>query len=341
MNKPTSLTILLAIAAIVAGCNGDTPSDTKKDSTAADSPTVTKPAAPDTSGLPRFNGSAAFDQVAAQVAFGPRNPGSEGHRKTLEYLVAELSKYTPNVTRQNWTQPGYEGATLNLTNVIASFNPSATRRILLCAHWDTRPRGEQDKDSAKRMLPILGANDAGSGVGVLLEMARVMKETPPPVGVDIVLLDGEDYGTEHDLDNYFLGSRYFAKNLPPGFSPSFGILLDMVGDPNAVFAMEAYSLEKAPSVVRALWDAARLLGLKHFVQRPGPGIQDDHLPLNEAGIQTVDIIDADMVGNRTGDPNREYWHTHDDTLDKISAETLETVGRLLVYTIYKLVPAAA
>lgn len=301
---------------------------------------ATQPRKIDTVGLPAFDEQNALKHAAAQVAFGPRNPNSEGARKTKEYLLAELRKSTDAVNEQSFTQNGYGDEKLQLTNIIASFNPGATYRIMICAHWDTRPRADQDPDSTKRNQPILGANDAASGVGVLLELARVMKEHPPTIGVDLVLFDGEDYGAESDLSNYFLGSRYFARNLAPGFKPAFGILLDMVGDPNASFPKEGTSMQYAPEVVTTLWNAALDLQLPNFTQNIGPSIQDDHVPLNEVGIKTVDIIDANLVGNNTNDPSREYWHTHEDTIDKVSPKTLGSVGRLLVYAIYKVIPAS-
>jgi hypothetical protein len=346
MKKPAMLpfSLVLTIALFLTGLlvNGCKDKEPESISTAKQSTTdSTRPdKGPDTTGLPPFDGSNAYNHVVKQVGFGPRNPNSEGHRKTLEYLATELGKYTDQVTRQSWTHDGYNGEKLELTNIIASFNPKATQRYLLVAHWDTRPRAEQDPDSAQRDRPIPGANDAGSGVGVLLELARIMKDHPPQVGIDIVLVDGEDYGRESDLDSYFLGARYFARNLAPGFKPTFGILLDMVGDRNASFAMEANSLHYAPDVVRALWNAARDLGLHQFKQMAGPAISDDHIPLNEAGIPTIDIIDADLVGNNTNDLSRHYWHTSQDTPDKVSSETLGAVGRLLVYMIYKMAPAS-
>lgn len=339
MNRFTRILALAFVGSLsIVGCKHESASNVPTtDTTEAQHSTAI-----DTAGLPRFDGANAFKCAAAQVAFGPRNPNSEGSHKTRDYLVAELSKYADAVNQQNFSQNGYGDEKLQMTNIIASFNPKSAQRIMLCAHWDTRPRADQDPDSTKRNQPILGANDAASGVGVLVELARILKDHPPAFGIDIVLLDGEDYGAESDLANYFLGSRYFAKNLPAGYHPAFAILLDMVGDANATFPKEAYSLQYAPEVVNTLWNGARALNLPHFSQVAGPAIQDDHIPLNEAGIKTIDIIDANLVGNNTGgDPRRQYWHTTDDTIDKVNAGTLESVGRLLVYTIYKLIPASA
>ncbi len=297
---------------------------------------------PDTTGIPSFSGSRAFDMVEKQVAFGPRNPGSPGAAEALDFLVAELEKYAATVERQSFEHVGYEDQTFTMTNVIASFNPEATTRVLLCAHWDTRPRSDHDLDAEDQEKPILGANDGGSGVGVLLEFARLMKETPPPIGVDIVLFDGEDYGDSRidNLDRYFLGAKHFAMNIPKDYRPIFGILLDIVGDPSATFSREPNSMEYANAVVDLVWGAAGHLGLSHFDQGIGRAIDDDHIPLNKiARIPTIDIIDAELVGNRSGNPARDYWHTSDDTMDKISSETLAQVGRLLSYVIYRVVPA--
>lgn len=304
--------------------------------------TVQGPEFPDSSGIPAFSGEAAYEMVARQVAFGPRNPGSDGAAAAEEFLVEELSKYAASVERQDFTHVGYDGEELTMTNIIATFNPEATTRILLCAHWDTRPRSDEDPDPEDRERPLLGANDGGSGVGVLLEFARLMKQNPPPVGVDIVLFDGEDYGDSDidGLEQYFLGATHFAKTLPAGYQPAFGVLLDIVGDHEAEFAKEENSRHYAPSVVDMVWSAAAYLGLQSFAQKPGQKVSDDHLPLNRiARIPTIDIIDADLVGNLDPDPRRTYWHTSEDTMENISSETLGEVGRLLSYIVYRVVPA--
>jgi len=286
-----------------------------------------------------FDGKQAFQYLIAQTSFGPRNPGSIGHQQCLDYLTRELQQYADAVNQQKFTYPGYDGERLNLTNVIASFNLNAGSRILLCAHWDTRPRADEDKDLSKLNLPILGANDGASGVAVLLELARELKRNPPPIGVDIVLFDGEDYGKEGDINNFCLGSKYFAVNKPQGFNPLFGILLDMVGDKNLRIPKEGNSVEYAPDVVDMVWSAARELGVIQFVDEIGSTVYDDHRSLNFAGIKTIDLIDADLVGNHDTDPARRYWHTHQDTPDKCSAESLEAVGKVLVHIIYSKVPA--
>ena len=279
--------------------------------------------------VPVFDGNKAYQYLKAQTDFGPRNPGSTGHQRCLDYLQTELRHYADAVSLQPFMQSGYSNETLKLTNIIASFNLQATTRILLMAHWDTRPRADQEKNPQKRSQPILGANDAASGVAVLLEIARQLKTGPPSVGVDILLTDGEDYGKEGDTKNYLLGSRYFAQHLPQAFSPVFGILLDMVGDKQLELQKEQFSMKYAPDVVDLVWSTAKEMGIQQFSFLTQNAVTDDHLPLNEAGIKTIDLIDFNYP-----DESNRYWHTTQDTPDKCSPESLEAVGRVLLHVIY-------
>ncbi|MEK9139281.1 MAG: M28 family peptidase, partial [Bacteroidota bacterium] len=180
--------------------------------------------------IPTFSGTRALEFLLNQTNFGPRNPGSSGHAACRQFLVNEMRKYADEVKVQDFGHNGYGGERLDLTNILGSFNPQVSERILLCAHWDTRPRAENDENEARRNEPILGANDGASGVAVLLELASLLKQHRPQIGIDLVLFDGEDYGMEGDLGQYLLGSRHFASNRPPDYVPRFGILLDMVGD---------------------------------------------------------------------------------------------------------------
>lgn len=285
--------------------------------------------------VPEFNADSAYQFIERQVAFGPRNPGSEGHQLTEKYLLEKLGQYAGegSVYPQHFTSAGYEGDTLSLTNIIAAFNPKHTDRIMLCAHWDTRPRAEKaDTDPDK---PILGADDGGSGVGVLLELARIFSNNPPPIGVDIVLFDGEDYGREGDMEKYFLGSRYWSENPPvDGYSPRFGILLDMVGGENAVFPKERYSMQFAPALVNELWNIGneeQYAGL--FLETEGNAISDDHVVINRVlGIPTIDIIRHNP--SEDGAEFAPYWHTHNDDMSIISKKTLKGVGDVLTELIY-------
>jgi glutaminyl-peptide cyclotransferase len=280
--------------------------------------------------VPSFDSSSAFRYLLKQTSFGPRVPGSPEHDKCLSYFQQELSRLAEAVNLQPFTHTGYDGTLIPMTNVIASFNLKATTRILLLAHWDSRPRADQDPDPKKHIQPISGANDGASGVAVLLEIANQLKKHPCPVGVDILLTDGEDYGKEGDLTNYFLGARHFAQNLPAGYRPAFGILLDMVGDRQLSLLKEPYSVQYAPDIVRLVWNTAKQLNVFQFEdQVRAYNVQDDHLPLNEAGIKTIDIIDFGYP-----DESNRYWHTTSDTPDKCSAESLGAVGSVLLHVLY-------
>ena len=285
--------------------------------------------------LPAFNGNNAYAFTKAQVDFGPRNPGSTGHSITMTYLQNELNKYADEVILQPFSYEGYNEE-LSLTNIIAQFNPSDKNRILICAHWDTRPRAEHSKDSTKRDIPILGANDGASGCGVILELAKILNQNRVDYGVDLVLLDGEDYGKENDLDRYCLGSKYYSIHIPKGVYPRFSILLDMIGDKDAYFLKEASSVQYASDIVNTVWDMASQLNITIFNPRKGGAIYDDHIPMNQAGIKTIDIIDAELVGADTPVARRNYWHSDKDTMDNISPETLKHVGDVLVGLLYSI-----
>ena len=242
-----------------------------------------------------------------------------------------MKKYADEVRLQDFNHTGYEGERFPLTNIIASFSTHATSRILLCAHWDTRPRAENDEDKSRRNEPIIGANDGASGVAVLLELASLFRESRPPVGVDLVLLDGEDYGKEGDLDSYFLGSRYFADHQPPDYR--FGVLLDMVSDKFLEIPKEQNSIKFAPDILETIWNTAHALGYPQFVNDAGDAISDDHIPLNEAGIRTVDLIDFNYP-----DPTNRFWHSHKDIPENCSAESLEAVGTVLTHVVFAQAP---
>ena len=316
------LSLLFFAICLLLGCGNDAPKPTSQPK---QSPVTAAQQ------VPAFDGASAFKFLTAQTDFGPRTPNSAGHRNCLSYLQSELSKYAEAVNLQSFTVNGYNGETLSLTNVIVSFNLQATTRILLVAHWDTRPRADQEKDPKNQEKPILGANDGASGVAVLMEIAKHLNAHPPSVGIDMLLVDGEDYGKEHDTKFYFLGARYFAQNLPPGFSPVFGILLDMIGDAQLQILKDRYSMQQAPDIVNLVWETASELNVTQFAPVSYRGdIQDDHLPLNQAGIKTIDLIDFDYP-----DTSNRYWHTLQDTPDKCSAESLEAVGKVLMHVIYR------
>ncbi len=278
--------------------------------------------------VPQFDGEASFAYLEKQVSFGPRNPMSKGHEECGKWLVSELQKYAGRVVKQNFSHfdPRLKKSFV-MTNIVASFNLPAERRVILCAHWDTRPKADQDlaENSDK---PILGANDGASGVAVLLEIARVMKTQLPGIGVDIVLFDGEDYGPEGVLNEYFLGSKYFAKNLGK-YKPVFGILLDMVGDAQLNLPVEYQSNYYARTIVDKVWSAAEELGYTQFERRVGSAVNDDHLALIDAGIPCIDIIDFQYP-----DKSHKYWHTLEDTPDKCSPQSLKVVGQTVLQVVY-------
>lgn len=287
--------------------------------------------------VPSFSADSAYRFVEEQLAYGPRNPGSEGHRLTRDYLSGKLGEYAgeSRVFLQHFIHPGYEEDTLRLTNIIAAYNPDAGDRIMLYAHWDTRPRA--DKDSIDSKQPIPGADDGASGVAVLLELARMFSQNSPPLGVDIIFFDGEDYGREGDMDEYFLGSRYWAENPPVNnYSPRFGILLDMVGGEGAHFPKEKNSLRLAPALVNEIWSIADEKGYSDiFIQQEGSAIADDHMIINRiSGIPTIDVIRHEPGAGSGSVEFAPYWHTHGDDIDVISRETLKAVGEVLAELVY-------
>lgn len=286
--------------------------------------------------IPYFDSELAYNYILKQISFGPRNPNSDGHKKAKEFFLEELKKFADTVYTQNFTYPGYDGERLYLSNIIASFNPQSKHRILLCAHWDTRPRSDKDENPNNRDKPILGANDGASGVAILLALSQMLKNNKVDYGIDIVLFDGEDYGKEGDLMNYSLGAKYFIQNKPDYINPHFAILLDMVGDKEAQFKKEPNSMQFAPDIVDLVWNLANKLNLKSFSNEISNPIYDDHIPLGEMGMKIINIIDADLIGADSPNPRRNYWHTQKDTIENISKETLKEVGQLLTHLIYSL-----
>ncbi len=278
--------------------------------------------------LPVFDGQSAYNFLLKQCEFGPRASGTAGHQHCQDYLIQTLRTYADEVSTQpfllTYKTPKGEPRSAQASNIIANFQPNIGNRILLCAHWDTRPWAERDPNPANHDKPILGANDGASGVAVLLEMARILAQNKPAVGVDIILFDGEDAGQEGEERSYARGAAAFAAQADPHYRPRLGILLDMIGDANLTIYKEAHSTQFAPAIVEKVWNKAEELGIGEFIPQIGYAIFDDHLPLLEAGIPCIDLIDFDYP----------HWHTLQDTPDKCSAASLEKIGRLLVALIY-------
>lgn len=264
----------------------------------------------------QISGARAFRHLQAQCDFGPRPPGSDAHVKTRDYLLQELRKVADRVALQPFTGT-YAGKTVQMWNVLGVINPDARRKIMVCAHWDTRPTADQERNAEDRQQPILGANDGASGVAALLELARVLKQKRPQVGVVVAFWDGEDLGPS--VDNMFLGARYFAAH-PGAYKPERAILLDMIGDADLRIPRESYSLNSDRAMVETVWSAARQLGFsKEFPDTSQGYVQDDHIALHEGGIPAIDLIDF------TYPP----WHTLRDTPDKCSPRSLELVAKVL------------
>lgn len=288
----------------------------------------------DSTAFVEFNADSAYAFVKAQCDFGPRVPNSEAHRKCGDYLAAQLRLRGANVIEQNATLTTFDGTKLAARNIIAEFNPDSARRILLLAHWDCRPWADNDPDPAKRKQPVMGANDGASGVGVLLEMARIFSLSNPGIGVDILFVDAEDWG-DHDSENsWALGTQYWVQNMHrEKYAPEYGILLDMVGASGASFAKEYYSMANAIAIVNNVWDKAQNSGYgAYFPQVNGGGVTDDHVFLNRAGIRCIDIIDYRMDSESGFFPG---WHTTADTFDVIDPATLKAVGQTLTNLLYR------
>lgn len=280
---------------------------------------------------PQVNPDSLYQYVVKQVGFGPRTPNSEAHEKCADYLVGTLKSYGLVVSEQTGVQKAHDGSKLNFRNITARFMPERKNRILLTAHWDTRPWADQDSERTEE--PIDGANDAGSGVAVILEIARLLQIQNPAIGVDFVLFDIEDYGVSEVENSFCYGSQYWSKNSTLTENPPmFGINLDMVGDPGATFLYEGYSMQYARNILDKVWSAAHRLGHhRYFVRQQSYYIIDDHLWVNKAGIPCIDIIHKDMVSGSFA----KSWHTHDDNLKNISPQTLKAVTETLMQVIYR------
>lgn len=281
---------------------------------------------------PEFNGSNAYTELVKQCSFGPRVPGTDAHKNAREYFMSSLKKYADIVSEQKFEYKDKHDTTKiwEAYNIVASFNKDLTKRIMLCAHWDSRPWADNDPDSSKHKQPVMGANDGASGVAVLLEMARLFSIRKPDVGVDIVFFDLEDIGDENAeqfpnrLNPFAIGAQKFS-DMNPSYNPEWGILLDMVGDKNLEIPKEANSRARAGSVIDKVWKAADKLGIKEFKNIDGGGVGDDHIIFLKRYIPVADLVHS---------PFPEYWHTTHDTPDKCSKESLEKVGRILVEVVY-------
>ena len=321
-----SVCVLFACAA----CKGNTSKANNQDADKV--PTVK---------APDFNADSAYQYVKAQVDFGPRVPNTKEHVACGEYLAKKLAEQGAKVSNQFMDLTAYDGTLLKARNIIGSYKPDAKKRVMLCAHWDSRPWADNDSDESNHHTPILGANDGASGVGVLLEMARQINLQQPELGIDIIFFDAEDMGTpqfhkgKHEEDTWCLGSQYWSRNPHvQNYNARFGILLDMVGGKGATFYREGYSNQFAKSVVKKVWKKANEIGYSsYFINEDGGYVTDDHLYVNRiARIPTIDIIPSDESNESSSFGS--FWHTVDDNMDVIDKPTLKAVGQTLMEVIY-------
>lgn len=330
MKRITTLTLFVAVAGMISSCT-EQPNTQQGNKRSEGQETIT-------ADVPQFNEDSAFAYIEKQVAFGPRVPNSDAHTRCADYLVSTLKQYKASVYVQKGTVTAFDGKKLNIKNIIAAFNPEKTRRVLLCAHWDTRPFSDQDPEH--KNIAIDGANDGGSGVGVLLEIARQFSIQSPEIGVDIILFDAEDYGQPENSgfpemrDSYCLGTQYWAKNPPtPGYKPLYGILLDMVGGENARFTQDEISRSFAPAIVEKVWNIGNKIGYSsYFVYDKSSSIIDDHYYINTlANIPTIDIIHRD---ESTPYGFWKHWHTTGDKISNIDKRSLKATGQTVMTVVY-------
>lgn len=299
--------MLFALGVFLTACKGG---DTKQGSAAPRGPSATSTG---------FSGSAAYDYAKTQFDFGPRVPGTPAAQKAGDWIIQQMRARADTVIVQSFTYTTATGKKLQLRNILARFRPTLQQRVLYLTHWDSRPISESATTEAEQKLPVPGANDGASGVGMFVALADALKKTPPIVGVDLLFTDGEDYGQFGPPDvDVLIGSRYFASHLPsPGYKPMYGVLWDMIGDKDLRIPYEMNSFQQASEIVSHVWQTAADLGYGDvFVQESGGLITDDHIPLLNAGIPVIDVIDLTYPAH----------HTPHDTMDKISAKSLAMVG---------------
>ncbi|MCK9424041.1 MAG: M28 family peptidase [Bacteroidales bacterium] len=324
---------MILLLLLLVGCNQPVSREGENQSATIQKPRVA---------VPEFNSDSAYANVKIQLGFGPRVPNTKEHEKCGTWLDMQLKTFTPNIIVQKGKVTAYNGTTLAFQNLIASWKPETNNRILLCAHWDSRPYADHDPDPKNRRKPVDAANDGASGVAVLLEIARQLQLKAPPIGVDIILFDAEDYGPPQDLpitenadEQWGLGAQYWSNNPhKEGYTARYGILLDMVGASKATFLMEGISLQYAGDIVKSVWAAANRIGYSSFfLFEQGGFITDDHLPINRIrNIPTIDIIHLDKNSGTGFYPG---WHTTHDNLASIDKLTLKAVGQTLLTVIYE------
>lgn len=309
-----------------------------KDEQPVQGPTTVTPPPKTQYKVPAFNGDSAMAYIQKQVDFGPRVPNSAAHKACKEWMSGQLRAFGWQVIEQDFKTKKFDGTIFDATNVIGQYNPKAKNRIFLAAHWDSRFHADSPLATERQDEPILGADDGASGVGILLELARVIQANPiegTDLGIDIVLFDVEDQGDSEVEDSWCLGAQYWSKNLhAPGYRPKYGILLDMVGSKNPRFTKDRVSMAYAPAVMNKVWSLAQSMGHGNmFVNIPTDALIDDHYYVNQlAGLPMIDIINR-PAGSETGFGH--YWHTHEDDMDVIHPPTVRAVGQLMTAVVYR------
>ena len=290
---------------------------------------------------PAFCADSAYQYCQAQCDFGPRTMNSKAHDDCEQWIISKFKGFGLEVIPQKAVLKGYDGTSLKSTNIIASYRPDIKDRILLCAHWDSRPWADNDPDEANHKTPVMAANDGASGVAVMLEVARLISKDTLQMGVDFICFDAEDWGVpqwsdaDYDGDSWALGAQYWSTNLhKKGYKARFGILLDMVGGQGAQFYKEPFSVQNASNIVEKVWRAAQIVGYgSMFPTQMGTGVTDDHVPVNtKAKIPTIDIIP--YYPNCEQSSFGPTWHTINDDMEHIDKNTLQAVGQTLIQVIY-------
>ena len=321
---------------------------------------------------PAFCADSAYAFCEAQCDFGPRTMNSQAHDACGAWIMEKFKSYGMSVTPQQTLLKGYDGTMLRATNIIASYRPELTDRILICAHWDSRPWADNDPDEANHRKPVLAANDGASGVAVMLELARLISSPKlgeagrglnegqtatdsvldgnhnsqlstlnSQLGIDFLCFDAEDWGfpqweeTNDPGNTWALGAQYWAANPHvDGYKARYGILLDMVGGQGAQFYQEQQSLQYARSIVDKVWRASQVVGFgSFFPSREGVGITDDHIPVNRvAKIPCIDIIP--YYPDCAQSSFGPTWHTVNDDMAHIDRNTLQAVGQTLIQVLW-------
>lgn len=328
MIRSTPLSILLSSLMIISCHSSNTSQEKNADTKTSESASVYKQTSPD------FNADSAYQTIAHEMQFGPRVSGTEANTLCGNWMANAFRMYADEVIEQKASIPIFTGKKLPIRNIIASFNPKAQKRVIICTHWDSRPYADNDPIESNHTLPVPAADDGASGVGILLEIARQLKAHPIDIGVDLICYDAEDLGKSEHEDSYCYGSQYWSTHPhKPGYKADYGILLDMTGAANARFVWEAVSIEFAAPILQKVWDKANQLGYSNtfYYFRKG-GITDDHYYMNTlAKIPTIDIIHY-SESTRTGFP--PHWHTIHDDLSVIDRNTLKQVGQTLLEVLF-------